>query len=408
MATYTADHDKQHLADVIAARAGDQEAMSRLWEVAIQIADHRAKLTCHRYGWLDPDDIRNELVLKFPKVLELFNIDSPNPFSKFVYFSFAFRAKDILRAEDPLGIGYPQKKQYPQWHRLGDEAFNAFDADSGYQEPIDELIAEEGAAEPLFVDLAHLDVEIAQRQSALDEISFRPPKNQKGNRKQRPKPNPLPIPIRKKRKPFFSKRSFPKNSLKKFLRNKKTANEKIPEGTNQMQVRNERKQMICDVFRTHTRLTVSQAISFAKLFRWQFRPAWEELLTDGEIIRNGKLKQEKGPLTQMFSLKGVPQMEQTTEQPTAASSEQFETQSPEPTPTTKDKKSAAAKSAAARGWEKRRAKAKADAKAKAKSLAKQTEASASDQLMLAMKFANAAGGIRKGIALLEQLAALRS
>ena len=36
------------------------------------------------------------------------------------------------------------------------------------------------------------------------------------------------------------------------------------------------------------------------------------------------------------------------------------------------------------------------------------ESSASDQLQLAMKFANAAGGLKKATALLEQLAALRS
>ncbi|MDX1930011.1 MAG: hypothetical protein SFV81_26020 [Pirellulaceae bacterium] len=289
-----------------------------------------------------------------------------------------------MRREDPLGIRFPSKKHYPEWYRLGDEAFSGFDVDSGYLEPIDELIAEEGAAEPLFIDLAHLDVEIAERQAELDEISPRPPKNQKGNRKKRPKPKPLPTPKSKKRKPVFSKRSYPKNSLRFFLRTKKTQSEKKSEGGPQLKIRNERKQLILDTFKTHARLTVSQAISLSRLYRWQFRPAWEELLADGEIVRNGKLKQKNGPLTQMFSLKGVPQVEQVTEQETAANPE-----SNQPTPSPKKKL-----------VKKKKAPAKKVAKGK-------PEPTAFDQLALAGRFADSCGGISKAIQLLTVLQSMR-
>jgi hypothetical protein len=299
---------------VIRAQAGDSEAIAELWTAAIPVTERIARNGTKRYPWIDPEEVAQELQLDFQKILRRFDVCNlkGNHWKKYYYHRAVFTVKDILRREDPLGIRFPFKKQYPEWYRLGDEAFDGFEVDSDHAEPLDQLIESE-----IFTTFADLDADIAELQAGLNEISHRPDKA-KGFRKKRPKPNPLARPKSKNRKGVktrvFSKKQIRKNSLQEFLRTKKTrtkktANGETSKGANEMQIRNERKQLICDAFQTQTRLTISQAISLTKLKRWQFRTAWDDLLQSGEIIRNGKLKQKNGPLTQLFSLKGAPQME---------------------------------------------------------------------------------------------------
>ena len=292
-----ADTLDPHRQDVIAARSGDADAIARLWEMVLPMAKRRAQITARRYAWLDADDLENSVLLKFPRMVEIFDLDGKNPFKKYVYFSLVNRMKDVLRREDPLGIRYPQKRHYPEWHRLGDECFDGFDQESAEQEPLQNLIDAEGTADTLFLEIAHLDAEITERKADLDAISQR-------NLSKRQRPQPQVI---KKRK--FSRTAIEKKSLRKFLRRKKLEKRKL-------------KKM-------------------------------EEQKT---------IAHEQAP-------------DQATEQ-------------------------AVAPKKPGKGWMK--------GKKRPVKKAVSAESSASDQLQLAMKFANAAGGLKKATALLEQLAALRS
>jgi hypothetical protein len=369
---------------VIRAQAGDSEAIAELWTAAIPVTERIARNGTKRYPWIDPEEVAQELQLDFQKILRRFDVCNlkGNHWKKYYYHRAVFTVKDILRREDPLGIRFPFKKQYPEWYRLGDEAFDGFEVDSDHAEPLDQLIESE-----IFTTFADLDADIAELQAGLNEISHRPDKA-KGFRKKRPKPNPLARPKSKNRKGVktrvFSKKQIRKNSLQEFLRTKKTANGETSKGANEMQIRNERKQLICDAFQTQTRLTISQAISLTKLKRWQFRTAWDDLLQSGEIIRNGKLKQKNGPLTQLFSLKGAPQMEPAIEQATTPETET--NQAPKPKPTKKPVKKKASTKKVAKG---------------------KPEPTAFDQLSLAGRFADSCGGISKAIQLLTVLQSMR-
>lgn len=118
------------------ARKANVEVYAR----ALPIAQRVARAYCRNYTWIDPEDLTQDLMSEIPRVMYGYQEDNAfsNTWSKYLYFKLQFKAKDILRREDPLGISYPQKKQYPQWHRLGDESLEGF-------EPTDmrELLTEE-------------------------------------------------------------------------------------------------------------------------------------------------------------------------------------------------------------------------------------------------------------------------
>jgi hypothetical protein len=136
------------------AQRGEQDAIAELWQLLIPMAKHRAKLTTGRYFWLDPDDIEQQLLLIIPRIIRRFDPDNSakNTFSKYAYFRLTFEAKDVCREEDPLGIRWPHKGKghYPEWHRLGDEAFQSFDTPGREAEPLDILTAEPVDEEPSF------------------------------------------------------------------------------------------------------------------------------------------------------------------------------------------------------------------------------------------------------------------
>lgn len=443
---------------VLRAKSGDADAINELWTRAIPVAKLRAEATVGRYQWLDPEDLQNDLLAFLPQFLQRYNPDNEagNHWQKYLYFAIYWGVKDILRGEAPLGIGYPQKKHYPEWHRLGDEAFDGFEVDSGFGEPIDDAIAAEEFSTPTALQIAQLDVEILEKRSALNEIS------PVGRKRERAKPQKL-------RFKKFTKAAIKNNSLRNFLKSGKleslvekedeasehrnlrsawhrkkkrilrvfegrsdlnvsqvkllakmnevafydpwnfllasraivqTGLHKPPRGplveTYSLNTENSmqdpeisigqrtrfRKRKILGVFADQSRLTVSQVLSLTKLFRWQFRAAWDELLQSGEIIRNGKLKPKKGGLIQLFSLKGVPQMEQIPEQATAPETETNQETPPKP--------------------KKKPVKKKAATKKVAKG-----KPTAFDQLALAGRFADSCGGISKAIQLLTVLQSMR-
>jgi hypothetical protein len=137
---------------ILRAQAGDKEAMDQLWVDAIPIAKRRAALTVARYFWLDADDIESDLLKMVPRFVHRFKPEVGKPWKTYCYFSMVYEAKDICRAEDPLGIKWPHKGKghYPEWHRLGDEAFQSFDTPGREAEPLDILTAEPVDDEPSF------------------------------------------------------------------------------------------------------------------------------------------------------------------------------------------------------------------------------------------------------------------
>lgn len=157
-----ADPDR---AAILRAKAGDEVALGELWVAAVPVARRRAQLTAGRYAWLDSDDVENFLLSKIPDFIRTFNPDNEqgNPWKKYCYFRMVFMAKDFCRKEDPLGIGYPQKKQYPEWYRLGDEAFNGREFFGREAEPSEVLADGECTNEDLAAVLDEIREAIPER-----------------------------------------------------------------------------------------------------------------------------------------------------------------------------------------------------------------------------------------------------
>lgn len=91
---------------------------------AIGLAERIAKKTVRKYPWIDPDDLRQELIIPLPRWVERYNPadKSRTSWSKYLYHKLNFYVKDVLRREDPVGIKWPQREQYPTWFRLGDQS----------------------------------------------------------------------------------------------------------------------------------------------------------------------------------------------------------------------------------------------------------------------------------------------
>lgn len=115
-----------------------EEAKEAVYLKATEVARQIALKYCRRYYWIDPDDLSQELILSLPKFIDAYRVGhrSGTPWGKYLYHKLNFKAKDILRLEDPLGIGWPQKQHYPSWSRLGDEALEGFDAPDARPEPV--------------------------------------------------------------------------------------------------------------------------------------------------------------------------------------------------------------------------------------------------------------------------------
>ena len=124
------------LAQVDDDKLAIDEIFARVGKVVNRIAGNY----CRRYTWIDPEDLSQSLLAeKLPKIIKCYRPGKNTDWEKYVYHRLTFSAKDLLRCEDPLGIGFPQKKQYPEWHRLGDEAFDGFEVTGRKEMDSDEL-----------------------------------------------------------------------------------------------------------------------------------------------------------------------------------------------------------------------------------------------------------------------------
>lgn len=96
---------------------------------SIPIARKLAARYCKKYGWVNPDDLAQTMILEVPRFMYSYNPNnaSGTSWSKYLFHKLYFLAKDLLRKEDPLGVKWPQKKVYPKWHRLADEALEGFE-----------------------------------------------------------------------------------------------------------------------------------------------------------------------------------------------------------------------------------------------------------------------------------------
>jgi hypothetical protein len=101
-----------------------RELQGQLLEHAIGLADRIAAKAVRRYSWLCADDLRQELLIPLPRWIDRYNPKdkSGTSWSKYLYHKMNFYLKDVLRREDPVGIKWPQREQYPTWFRLGDQS----------------------------------------------------------------------------------------------------------------------------------------------------------------------------------------------------------------------------------------------------------------------------------------------
>ena len=136
------DYESQVSSDLVwlAQVDQDQQAIDELLKRITPVAKRIAGNYCRRYTWLDPEDILQDLFAdKLLQIIGRYRPGRATDWEKYAYHRITFAVKDILRCEDPLGIGFPQKKQYPEWHRLGDEAFDGFEVVGRKELDSDEL-----------------------------------------------------------------------------------------------------------------------------------------------------------------------------------------------------------------------------------------------------------------------------
>lgn len=101
------------------AHFGDSQSLSELWENSVPQAIRVTRKFANKYTWIDHDDLVQSVLLNFPKFIERFK-PGKSTINRYLYYCFYFAALDYLRAEDPLGMKFPQKGYYPEWRRLGD------------------------------------------------------------------------------------------------------------------------------------------------------------------------------------------------------------------------------------------------------------------------------------------------
>lgn len=101
-----------------------RDLQEQLLEHAIGLADRIAAKAVRKYSWLCADDLRQELLIPLPRWIDRYNPKdkSGTSWSKYLYHKMNFYLKDVLRREDPVGIKWPQREQYPTWFRLGDQS----------------------------------------------------------------------------------------------------------------------------------------------------------------------------------------------------------------------------------------------------------------------------------------------
>lgn len=101
-----------------------REIQSAIATHATSVAAKIARRTQKKYPWICADDVQQDLLLRLDKWMREFepHHGSHTTWSKYLYHKMSFYAKDLLRKEDPLGIGWPQRRNYPTWFRLGEQS----------------------------------------------------------------------------------------------------------------------------------------------------------------------------------------------------------------------------------------------------------------------------------------------
>jgi DNA-directed RNA polymerase specialized sigma subunit len=94
--------------------------MLALWEAVSPIAVKVGRIFAARYSVVDADDLSQNLLSSFPRLVKRYKTKYKTPFDTFCYYTFYYAAQDELRKLDPLGIKYPQKRAYPVWRYLED------------------------------------------------------------------------------------------------------------------------------------------------------------------------------------------------------------------------------------------------------------------------------------------------
>ncbi len=106
----------------------DKQAIDEIYARKIDIARRIARNYCRKYTFVDEDDLAQSMLLGLPKIIRTYRPGKAGTgWDKYCYFRLTFLAKDVLRQRDDLGIGWPQKKMYPEWYHLGDESMDGYD-----------------------------------------------------------------------------------------------------------------------------------------------------------------------------------------------------------------------------------------------------------------------------------------
>ena len=124
----TIDYQSLESSDLVwlAQVDNDKQALDEIYSRKMVIAVKIARNYCRRYTFVDVDDLSQSMLLALPKIVRTYRPGKATDWDKYCYHRLFYTAKDILRQRDDLGIGWPQKKAYPDWHHLGDEAFEGF------------------------------------------------------------------------------------------------------------------------------------------------------------------------------------------------------------------------------------------------------------------------------------------
>lgn len=104
----------------ILARYGDSEARNVLWSRSIDMCHKIAGSFVAKYPWITHDDLSQEVLSNFPRLLRRYRPAQGTGWNKFLYHTFYRACQDALRLEDPLGLGIPQKMHYPFVRRFSE------------------------------------------------------------------------------------------------------------------------------------------------------------------------------------------------------------------------------------------------------------------------------------------------
>lgn len=106
----------------------NKQAIDEIYARKTEIARRIARNYCRKYTFVDEDDLSQSMLLGLPKIIRTYRPGKAGTsWDKYCYHRLTFLAKDVLRQRDDLGIGWPQKKMYPEWYHLGDESLDGFD-----------------------------------------------------------------------------------------------------------------------------------------------------------------------------------------------------------------------------------------------------------------------------------------